>query len=353
MKFGIFDYVDFRDEPLSKTYDDRMKLLHAAEAAGFYSYHVTEHHATPLSGTPSPTVFLAAVARETKKLRFGALLFLLPLYHPLRLLEELYMLDNLSGGRLDIGVGKGVSPFEFAALGVDLKQSEEMYDEAFAILHEGLTRDRLNYKGKRYQFNNVPMVMKSVQQPHPPLWYGLRGGPSGSLLPARYGMNVVTLGTDDKAEQAIARFRQAWVEYAPERKIIGSPVVDPIIGVVRGIVIADTDAEAERIARPAYQHWFDNVCWLWRDNNAYPTIPLSEDYDESCRTGTMVVGSPETVRRVLLAQAKKCKHNYLVLKLAFGSLTHAQEMRTLELFRTEVMPALQQEAPNELATDIV
>ena len=351
MKFGIFDYVDFRDEPLTKTYDDRMTLIRAAEAAGFYSYHITEHHVTPLSGTPSPSVFLAAVARETKRMRLGALLFLLPLYHPLRLLEEFYMLDNLSHGRLDIGVGKGVSPFEFAAMGADLKQSEEMFDEAFAIVHEGLTRDRLNYKGKHYQFNNVPMVIKSVQKPHPPLWYGLRAGPSGSLLPARYGMNVVTLGTDERAEQAIKRFREAWKEHAPERAKIGSPVVDPIIGVVRGIVIADTDAEAERIARPAYQHWFDNVCWLWRDNNAYPTIPLSEDYDESCRTGTMVVGSPDTVRRILIEQAKRCGHNYLVLKLAFGSLTHAMEMRTLELFRTEVMPALQEMETENSATD--
>ncbi len=105
MKFGIFDYIDMRSEPLTQTYDERMVLLQAAEAAGFYGYHVTEHHATPLSATPSPTVFLAAAARETKRIRLGALLFLLPLYHPLRLLEELLMLDNLSKGRWTSGSG--------------------------------------------------------------------------------------------------------------------------------------------------------------------------------------------------------------------------------------------------------
>jgi alkanesulfonate monooxygenase SsuD/methylene tetrahydromethanopterin reductase-like flavin-dependent oxidoreductase (luciferase family) len=348
MKFGIFDYVDFRDEPLSQTYDERIALLQAAEDAGFYGYHVTEHHVTPLSGTPSPTVFLAAVARETRTLRLGALLFLLPLYNPLRLLEELLMLDNLSNGRLDIGLGRGVSPFEFAAMGTDLKESEQRYNEVLDIVYQGLTRDRINYAGQQFQLNNVPVVIKSVQKPHPPLWYGLRAGPSGSLLPARMGMNVVTLGADKPAAQAIARFREAWTANAEERRTFASPVTDPVIGVVRGIVIADTDAEAERLARPAYQHWFDNVCWLWRDNNAFPTIPLSEDYDESRRNGTLVVGSPDTVRRELIQQAELCRHNYLVLKLAFGSLTHAQEMRTLDLFRTEVMPALQElklEAP--------
>ena len=112
MKFGIFDYIDQRDEPLRKLYDDRMELIRAAERAGFYGYHVTEHHVTPLSTTPSPTVFLAAAARETERIRLGALLFLLPLYHPIRLLQELCMLDHLSGGRLDIGVGRGIAPPE-------------------------------------------------------------------------------------------------------------------------------------------------------------------------------------------------------------------------------------------------
>lgn len=341
MKFGIFDYVDFRDEPLSQIYEERIALLQAAEAAGFYGYHVTEHHVTPLSGTPSPTVFLAAAARETTTLRLGALLFLLPLYNPLRLIEELLMLDNLSGGRLDIGVGRGVSPFEFSAMGTELKDSEEAYAEMLDILYQGLTRDRINHAGPRFRLDNVPMVIKSVQRPHPPLWYGLRAGPAGSLLPARMGMNVVTLGTDDRAAQAIARFREAWAAEAEARRGFPGAVARPIIGVVRGLVIAQTDDEAERLARPAYQHWFDNVCWLWRDNNAYPTIPLSEDYDESRRNGTLVVGSPDTVRRELVAQARLCGHNYLVLKLAFGTLGHAQEMRTLRLFTSEVMPALQ------------
>ena len=138
MKFGIFDYIDLRSEPLAQTYDERMVLLQAAEAAGFHGYHVTEHHATPLSATPSPAVFLAAAARETTRIRLGALLFLLPLYHPLRLLEELLMLDNLSKGRLDIGVGRGISPFEFAAFGEDIAQSDQAYAESLDIIRKGL-----------------------------------------------------------------------------------------------------------------------------------------------------------------------------------------------------------------------
>lgn len=208
MKFGIFDYIDRRDEPLPHTYDERMTLLQAAEEAGFYGYHVTEHHATPLSATPSPAVFLAAAARETKRLRLGALLFLLPLYHPFRLLEELYMLDNLSRGRLDIGLGRGVSPFEFAAFGEDLKASESVYAETLDIIRNGLTQSRLEHQGKRYRFDGVPMVMQWVQKPHPPLWYGLRSGPEGSLLPARTRDECSHLGeqrTRDAGDRALPR----------------------------------------------------------------------------------------------------------------------------------------------------
>ena len=133
MKFGIFDYIDARGETLQKTYEDRLALLHAAEAAGFYGYHLTEHHATPLSMTPSPSVFLAAAARETRRIRLGTLLYLLPLYHPLRLLEELCMLDHLSGGRLDIGVGRGISPMEFDAYGVDFEQAGADYEHVLNV----------------------------------------------------------------------------------------------------------------------------------------------------------------------------------------------------------------------------
>jgi alkanesulfonate monooxygenase SsuD/methylene tetrahydromethanopterin reductase-like flavin-dependent oxidoreductase (luciferase family) len=343
MKFGIFDYIDLRSEPLPRTYDERMALIQAAEEAGFYGYHVTEHHATPLSATPSPAVFLAAVARETRSIRLGALLFLLPLYHPVRLVEELLMLDNLSRGRLDIGVGRGVSPFEFRALSERLEDSETLYAECLDIVGAALAGNRIDHRGERYQLADVPLPMTWVQRPHPPLWYGLRSGPDGSLLPARRGMHVVTLGNDERAVQAIARFRAAWPEHAEARRQAGSIIERPIVGLVRGMFIADSDGEAERIARPAYRKWFENLMWLWQRNNSFPGIPLSQDYDESIRDGSLVVGSPDTVRRRMVAQARRCGHNYLVLKLAFGCLTHAQEMRSLELFRREVMPALQEE----------
>ena len=339
MRFGIFDYIDDRDEPLEKTFEDRLALLQAAEAAGFYGYHLTEHHATPLSMTPSPSVFLAAAARETRRIRLGTLLYLLPLYHPLRLLEELCMLDHLSGGRLDIGVGRGVSPMEFEAYGVDFNRSGEDFEHVFRILCQGFTRDRINYHGGRFDFTDVPVVMKPRQRPHPPFWYGLRGG-QGPAFAARHGMHGVTLGPDEKVAGMLATFRNEWAAAAEERKRCASPVASPFCGIMRAMFIADTDSEAERVARAAYKRWFDALAWLWVERGSFPPISISGDYDQSRAAGTLVVGAPETVARILIAQAGRIRHNYLVLLLAFGSLTHAQEMHSLALFASEVMPKL-------------
>jgi alkanesulfonate monooxygenase SsuD/methylene tetrahydromethanopterin reductase-like flavin-dependent oxidoreductase (luciferase family) len=339
MKYGIFDYIDQRAESLVKTFDDRLALLCAAEDAGFYGYHLTEHHATPLSMTPSPAVYLAAAARETSRIRLGALLFLLPLYDPLRLIEDLCMVDNLSNGRLDIGVGRGISPFEFRAYGVDFEEVQERFDEVFEILHKGLTHARLNHSGRRYRYDNVPMVLRPAQRPHPPYWYGLRGD-HGPVFAAKHGMNGVTLGANDRIARIIATFRAEWQTHAAERRAFGTPVETPLAGAVRAMFIAESDAAAERAARPAYKQWYDSLTWLWREHGTMPPIAISQDYDSARAGGTLVVGSPDTVRRELVAQAEACGYDYLVLMLAFGSLTHAEEMRSLAFFRSEVMPAL-------------
>src|ERR1700738_1817780 len=98
MKFGVFDHLDRNDLPLQAFYAERLKIVEAYDRRGFHAYHTAEHHATPLGLAASPSVFLAAVAQRTRQLRFGPLVYLLPLYHPLRLIDEICLLDQMSGG---------------------------------------------------------------------------------------------------------------------------------------------------------------------------------------------------------------------------------------------------------------
>src|SRR5579884_3601517 len=119
MKFGVFDHMDQAGVPLQQQFDERLKLIEAYDRLGFYAYQLAEHHGTPLGLAPSPGIFMAAVAQRTKRLRFGPLVYSLPLYHPVRLIEEICMLDHLSSGRLELGVGRGVSPIEVGFYGLD------------------------------------------------------------------------------------------------------------------------------------------------------------------------------------------------------------------------------------------
>src|SRR5690242_21275031 len=112
MKFGVFDHMDSSGQPLAELFEGRLKLAEVYDRLGFYALHIAEHHSTPLGMAPSPSVFLALASRRTKRLRIGPLVYTLPLYHPLRLAEEICTLDQLSEGRLELGVGRGVSPLD-------------------------------------------------------------------------------------------------------------------------------------------------------------------------------------------------------------------------------------------------
>ena len=112
-------------------------------------------------------------AQRTRRLRFGPLVYALPLYHPLRLIEEICMLDQMSGGRLDIGFGRGASPIELAVFGQEPDQAQRIYAEGLDLVLQGLTRKTLDFAGEFFTFRDVPMELEPLQKPHPPLWYGV------------------------------------------------------------------------------------------------------------------------------------------------------------------------------------
>src|SRR5258708_1735891 len=109
VRFAMFDWLDESGRGQGETYAERLRMLELADRAGFYCYHLAEHHATELSTVPSPNLFLAAVAQRTRRIRLGPLSYILPMYDPIRLLEEICMLDQLSGGRFELGLSRGSS----------------------------------------------------------------------------------------------------------------------------------------------------------------------------------------------------------------------------------------------------
>jgi alkanesulfonate monooxygenase SsuD/methylene tetrahydromethanopterin reductase-like flavin-dependent oxidoreductase (luciferase family) len=334
MQFGIFDHMDDAGVPASRLYADRLKLVEAYDRAGIYGYHLAEHHATPLGFAASPSLFLAAMAARTTRLRFGPMVYLLPFYHPLRLIEEICMLDQMSNGRFQLGVGRGVSRFETAAYGLDFSQTGAMYHEAYQVLLKGLASEELTFDGKFYRYDKVPMILRPVQRPHPPLWYGVTM-PDNADWPAQNDVNIIALGLRDNIAAIMQRYRAA-------RERAGKPPqTSPLAGVGRHVVVADTDDAALAIARRAYPPWRKSFRWLFNRHGAEPRVIAiyPETFDGLAAQGNAVAGSPETVRKFIADEIAATGVNYFVSWLAFGDMTLAESTRSTELFAREVMPA--------------
>ena len=340
MRFGIFDHIDKSNLDLCDQLDGRLEYVKAAEDAGFYSYHVAEHHATPLNLVPVPGVYLGAVANATSTIRLGPLCYLLPLYSPLRLIEEISILDQLSHGRLDVGVGRGVSPFELNYHNVDPKTSVEIFLEALETIKYGLSHEKLNHKGKHYKYTDVPMELRPLQKPLPPIWYPSSNPEVASII-GESGYNFVTLGAMEPAKKVIDSFKVGLTK----RKGISGPSLDfddgTAIGISRHIIVSDTMEEAMRIARPAYSRWHKSLVKLWVENKvdgpAFARGTVA-DIETAIDAGTDIVGDPRYVCEQITKQVKELGVNYMLCQFYFGDMAHANAMRSIDLFKTEVMP---------------
>jgi alkanesulfonate monooxygenase SsuD/methylene tetrahydromethanopterin reductase-like flavin-dependent oxidoreductase (luciferase family) len=334
LEFGIFDHLDLNDLELRAYYEERLKVIEAFDRFGFFAYHVAEHHFTPLGMAPSPSVFLSAIGQRTQHLRFGTFVYALPVHHPLRVLEEICMLDHMSGGRLEIGFGRGSVPFEISYYGQNAEERQQIYAERLELILKAFTVKKLSWNGKYDKFDNVPMQLAPLQKPHPPMWYGAHS-PDSAERAARKGLNIVTNDMPANARAIVNRYREVW--HATQ----GSAAT-PKMGIVRFILVADTDEEALSIARRAYLRWRASFTYLSELNGTLPDSPLNTDsFDSVIRQGQAIAGSPETVRDFLGAQLKESSANYLVGQFCFGDLTLAEMLRSVELFATQVKPALQ------------
>ena len=334
LNFGIFDHLDATGAPLGRFFDERLRLIELIERVGFSGYHLAEHHSTPLGMAASPSVFLAAAVQRTTTIRLGPLVYVLPLYHPLRLYEEICMLDHLSGGRLMVGVGRGGALLEHQRYGIEPTDAPAMYHEAFAVLMRAFEADVLDFEGKFYRYKDYVVQAKPVQRPHPPLWYGAPNADAIAWAAPR-SVNVVSLGPAERARTISERYRKEWAELKREQASL------PKIGITRHIVVADSDETAKAIARAAYPRWRNAMEWLWQRSKAdfvlkqiYPT-----EFDELERIGHGIAGSPSSVRDYLTRLERDTGVNYVLCQMVFGDMNFNDASHSIELFAREVMPA--------------
>ena len=240
------------------------------------------------------------------------------------------MLDQMSGGRFQFGVGKGISPIEVRYYGLDPEKHGKMFIEAFDVLMRGLQGRTLDFEGEFYRFKNVPLVLEPLQKPHPPLWYGV-GTPENTERPARSGMNIVTNTPAHVARKLVEHY---WSLHPGN--VVGSKT-----GFARHIVVADTDEAALAIARRGYRRWYASFMKLWLEHGTRPVgVVYPAEFDGDGANGRMIAGSPQSVADQLQAQVDESGVNYIACRFAFGDITFDEARRSIELFAEHVMPRL-------------
>jgi len=331
---GLFAWVDTDGvREAGQLYRERLDLLAYAESCGFDIYHLAEHHGTPLGLVPSPSVYLAAAAMRTTRIRLCPLVYVLPLYHPVRLAEEIAMLDQLSGGRLEVGFGKGGNPYELSGYGIEPADAQRLYDETFASVLRLLRDDEL--------------PIRTVQAPHPPIWYPSSNPRSVPLLGAR-GINTI-LGFSFKSptiEETRLRRDEYFTGAATAPAGItagGAGMPTPRFGIMRNIYVGESDQEARERATAAMDVFYGQFSSLWRRHgDSRYTGP--QDFAHAIDQGLVLAGSAATVRAQLTEIMGASGCNHFAGAFAFGSLTLEQARSSLGRFAQEVAPALRPRA---------
>jgi alkanesulfonate monooxygenase SsuD/methylene tetrahydromethanopterin reductase-like flavin-dependent oxidoreductase (luciferase family) len=350
LKYGIFDWLEHQEAvPLDQVFEQRLLMLEQADRTGFYAYHVAEHQGTPLSLDSSPSVFLAAATQRTTQLRLAPTVYCLPWYNPFRLYNEICLLDQLSKGRLEIGIGRGVSPIESAYYGVtSMEQGREMAAEALDVIVRACKSDKLDYSGKYYSYEGIELWNKPYQKPYPPLWYPTSNIESVPYVAKEGYSTSHNFAPNDVAKPHIALYKEELAKHAGNPDRLNAHVKEPLISNSRHIYVAPTDAEAIEQAGPAFDVWSEHISHLSGRFSDRPRDSLA--LQKRMDNGTALVGSPETVRKAIQEMVDETGINYFLGVFYFGDLPLDRVLRSMELFTNQVIAQIEVSEPSTVGS---
>ena len=349
MRFAAFSHLSEKEATTAKQrLDEFAAEVRLADELGYHYFFTTEHHFTKrFSLAPSQPVTLAVVAQNSQRMRFGPMVLQLPISEPLRVVEEMIILDHMSGGRLDIGVGQGVSPHEHITYGIDTHTSLARFKEALEIVLTGLTAESpFSHTGEFWQYMDVDLPWRPLQRPHPPIWvptssaergyeYGLRG----------FGVGGFAIVGMERCERVFREYRRGCHE-------AGRPPEQRSMAYLASTLVAETDAEATSLMYDHLRHQLAlfeeerrrtlqmggpsvervNVAALRRLDD------MRGDMDSFAEELRFVHGSPDTVAAKIAHLRDRLGANVFIGEFSFGELTWEQVRRSHELFMGEVAP---------------
>ena len=354
MEFAVFDEFTrnfFRSVPeAADLYERSFREVQMEEQLGYRYHFVVEHQSNNIGQCQSPAVYLAALAQHTSTIRIGGMIFLLPFYNPMRLAQDVAMVDQLSRGRVEFGAGVGVREHEFMRWNIPWSERRDMGLEALEIIEKAWTEESVTYEGKYWKFDEAIPLPSPYQKPHPPIWFG--GVSPRSLEYAanhNYGVGMF-LETDTKAAELFGYWRRLWKE--AEHK---GPM--PRSFLTRSVYVAETDEQAREEVAPylvqTYTYGLDRL-----DDTRIGKIQRNDDHHEPHRQvmekmfkgmttgidfwmehGLAHVGSPETVIQRLEKQHQLMGFDIFGGNFRCAGMPDEMVEKSIRLFGEKVMPA--------------
>ncbi|MDA1308917.1 MAG: LLM class flavin-dependent oxidoreductase [Proteobacteria bacterium] len=343
MDFGIFNLLQHRDraKPPHAVIAEALEHTQLAEELGFSRAWFAEHHFSNYSLCPSPLIFCNQVAATTKRIRVGCAVLILPLHAPARVIAEIALIDALSGGRLDVGVGSGYQHYEFERLGADISQNKVMFNEMLDMIDQGLRQPHFSYDGAFYQQRQTAINVHSVQTPRPPIWIA-GADPNSHRRCARDGFIPFISGGIESPERIRQMRDQVEKCYVEEGKDPGSIP----LGVLRFVCVSDDKAVLDayvdgarfqkRIAMSLRHRKETMVDDYMVAEQPFANEPTLEQVAEN-----IVVGNAEQVAKRLCAEIELYGPRHMNIYFAVGDVPSAAVMNSMEQFSTKVVPMIE------------
>ncbi len=344
MRFGIWSPTNPRDGvAMVELYRQQVEEVVIAEQCGFDHYWFYEHHVSPSGPMPSPNLMIAAAGERTKTIRLGTMVNILPYRHPLIAAEEAAMLDNLTNGRLDWGVGRGLKPVEFEAFCLSQARSREAFLEHMQILKRVWADENFRFEGAHFKIDKqTPLCPMPVQKPHPPLYCSAQSEESLRWASDNdvYFVQIDSLVDEAKRDQAFYRSLQSARGQAQQKRLV----------ITREVYVAETMEQARAEAQP----WLINYWQLWRryaqltQDGKMPEeyqkwrdrAPMlaAMSFDELNELGLIMIGTPEHVAKRMIAHMHELDLAAVACVFKFGGMPFDMVLKSMRMFAQGVMP---------------
>lgn len=341
MDFGIFCLMNQRRKAHAprQIFRQTVAEVQAAEAAGFAVAWFAEHHFSNYSLCPSPLMMAAHCAPQTRRIKLGTGVVVLPLYTPARLLAEIGFVDNLSDGRLVLGVGSGYQPYEFARFGGDLSESKGRTLELIDMIEQGLTRESFAYDGTYFRQPETRIPLQPLQKPLPPIWIA---GAAPDLI-ARAGVHDYPL---------IVTTRYFGVDFMKDSKdwcaknyaAAGHDPARMKFSILSGALVTESRGDAEAFAENMRYQARLAISLRNREENMVDGMlreqPLDDEPSLDQIIDNVLIGDVNRCVELCLEIAERVNPHHISLYFGLGDFDHEKTLRSIRRFGEEVIPAV-------------